>query len=185
MSFERFQSAIEEVTLDLAGPRIRPAVANQFVFFLGFEVSRGSRFMSEYGASGSNWTKATAEHFATATDKAMRFFRSKDEPVFATAEFDGAKLVLRGNEAAVVGDDFSLALAWIIPDRSGSRGDKCQISLNKSGVCYLAGDDTSFAPGNKPTTTHAKTLEAAHKSLRRMVEEFFKVRFINIAEEAA
>lgn len=185
MSFERFQSAIDEVTLDLAGPRIRSAVANQFVMFLGLEVSRGSRFQSEYGASGSNWTKASVEHFAAATDKALRYFRKAGEPVFATAVFENARLVLRGNEAAVVGDDFSMSLAWIIPDRGDSRGGKCQISLNKAGEAYLAGDDTLFMSGSKPTTTHAKSMEAAHKSLRRMVEEFFKIKFTNNAEEAS
>lgn len=182
MSFETYQAAINEVTAGLGGARIRHAVAATFNMFLGFELTRHDQYgPNAYGSHGTGWTEATPEQFDKARVRALRSFSQTDGEPYAEAEWEGFKLLLVERQCVVIGGGFRMTVARFFDSRDG----KFQVGLDDAGVRFLMGKDTTYTNGSKPQTTHTKSVESAHKAVRRMVEDFFKIKFTNIAEEAA
>lgn len=164
--YHGFKLAIEEATASLGGPWARKAVANLFTGQLYREIQTTTG--AYYHQWGDAWTQATDADFDRATIVCTEYLsRSRPEPTLE-AEWQGVHLRIRGNDAYLEGGGQALLVAM-----AGGQGEQWMIHITDYGEKILT--ETKHYLSNSPKSTHARSQEAALKSLRRIVQTFFKV----------
>lgn len=164
--YHGFKLAIEEATTSLGGPWARKAVANLFTGQLYREIKATTG--AYYHQWGDAWTQATDADFDRATTACTEYLsRSRPEPSLE-AEWQGVHLRIRGNDAYLEGGGQALLVAM-----AAGHGEQWMIHVTDYGEKILS--ETNHYRSSSPKSTHARSQEAALKSLRRIVQTFFGV----------
>lgn len=180
--FPGFKSAIEEVTEALGGSHTREAVAKLFSDSLtrAVQLRRGDKFPSY---SAVTWTEATDLDFDKAREDTLWYLCRLREPVDATADWKGGKLEHRGETVVLTGGGYSMVVAML-----SSHDEYCYKARDQvtKWRVFLTDDGKKLSEkemrwSSSPTSTNAKSEPAGQKSLRKIVETFFKVKLVEPA----
>jgi hypothetical protein len=176
--FAGFKTAIEEVTEALGGAHTREAVAKNFSDSLTrtIQARKGDRYPS---FSSVQWTEATDLDFDHARDATLGYLRRFRDPETAVADWNGAKLEHRGDVIVLSGGGFSMLVAMVSQRdewdrRANANVPKWHIHITDDGKRLTDKDRWNHG---SPASTTAKSAETGQKSLRKIVETFFKVKF--------
>lgn len=180
--FQGFRAEVDRVSTALGGgAHTRMAVATVFIQCLDDAVNRRLG-LNRFGLSdlphSQVWTFAEDADFAMAVRDATegRLRVRERNPVTASADLPGgARLVVRGDVASVEAGGFRLAVAMLAGETSPRSG--CSVFLTDSGKEYLWGSRYGGTT-NKPTSVRLQKATNAERSLRSLVEGFFRVRLV-------
>lgn len=181
-----FRAAIDAVADALGGGPVRPAVARDFVTALYGEIAL--RTNEKYGVYGVAWTSAIDADFDQAVEKMLTWARrGSNQATDATAPWNGVRLLKSDVEVALVGGGYRIPVAMTAantrPDRLEGVVTTWQVFLTDTGERFASGSEAGMIHGiSSPKSTHAKSAAGASKSLARMVETFFKVKFEYLEE---
>lgn len=128
-------------------------------------------------------THATDAELDAAGESALRVLsRVPQKPVLAKAEWNGLTLELHEDIAFLVGGPYRLCVAMAgNHPRHSSRTNKVeedwQVFITDEAKVIL---DKSYS--SSPSSTHAKSAAGAYKGVRKIVETWFGVSFVNCDE---
>lgn len=180
--FQKFRSEIDRVAVALGGGRnTRMAVASVFTKALDDEVERRTG-KGRYGFSDiphfQMWTHAEDRDFEQAVRHAVevRLGVVEREPVTWAGDLpSGARMVVRGEVATVEAGGYALRVAMLTDETRPGAG--CSVFLTDSGKEYIWGSRHGGTT-NKPTSVRLQRTTNAGRSLRNLVEGFFRVKLV-------
>ncbi len=186
--FQGFRSEIDRVAAALGGGRnTRIAVAGVFMRTLDDIVKRRTGSV-RYGAVDlpfdQVWTHAEDADFAEAVrvSTEMRLRVKEQDAVTATGQLpSGARMAVRGDVVSVEAGGYALTVAMMTDE--DSKGG-CSVFMTDSGKEYLWGSRFG-GPSNKPTSVRLQKSTNAERSLRSLVEGFFRVKLVMVKSEPA
>jgi len=182
--FLGFQARMAAIVEALGEPRLQPYVAAEFRDRLVKEMER-ARGIRGYQGRGRGlpmfleWTLATAAEFDQAGRAADDMLTvGRNIPVTAQARFMGTTLVLRDTAVWAEGGGYRLLVLHAYEGhpsydrRSREMVTKWDVSLVREWQNCFPTDS------GKPTSTHAKSKDAAVKAMKRMAKDFMGVELV-------
>jgi hypothetical protein len=182
--FTGFKSAIEMVTEALGGQHARPCVAHIFSESLTTVIQnrKAERYPSY---SGLIWTEATDLDFDCARRRALTILERLRDPATAVAQWKGIELQVRDDIVVAAAGGYSIIIAMLgshdeYCSRARGQITKWRVFMTDDGKRLVNARDSTLLMGGKPAATTAKTAEGGAKSLRKIVETFFGVKFVEL-----
>lgn len=178
--FPAFVYAIEEVSHSLGGDHTREVVAIIFSDCLMRVIQKreGLRYPSY---SRVNWTKATELDFDTARCDALNYLEREWPPIEAFADWKGARLEVRGDVVVLSSAYYSIPVAMVTSREDYDRRARDKIMKWMAFLTDNAKHLISTSFSSSPTSVTAKSEASGQKSLRKIVETFFGVKFADCA----
>lgn len=182
--FLGFQARMAAIVEALGEPRLQPYVAAEFRDHLVKEMER-VRGIRGYQGRGRGlpmfleWTLATPSEFDQAARTADDVLSvGRNIPAMASAPFLGTRLVLRDTAIWAEGGGYRLLVihAW---EGHPSYDRRSRDMVTKWDVALVREWQNCFpTAGGRPTSTHAKSKDAAVKAMRRMAKDFMGVELV-------
>ena len=182
--FLGFQARMAAIVEALGEPRLQPYVAAEFRDHLVKEMQR-ARGIHGYQGRGRGlpmfleWTLATAAEFDQAARTADDVLSlGRNIPASAQARFLGTTLVLRDTAVWVEGGGYRL-LAIHAYEGHPTYNYRTRQDEVKWDVSLVREWQNCFPTASgRPTSTHAKSKDAAVKAMKRMAKDFMGVELV-------
>lgn len=182
--FLGFQARLAAIVEALGEPRLQPYVAAEFRDRLTKEMER-ARGIHGYQGRGRGlpmfleWTLATAAEFDQAGRTADDMLSvARNIPVTAQAPFLGTTLVLRDTAIWAEGGGYRLLVIHAYEGHP-SYDRRSRDMVTKWDVSVVREWQNCFPTASgRPTSTHAKSKEAAVKAMKRMAKDFMGVDLV-------